>query len=45
MMRAELWMRVRQQSVVSNHGGRQLDSVSATIRALPEVVAASGRTA
>jgi isopentenyl diphosphate isomerase/L-lactate dehydrogenase-like FMN-dependent dehydrogenase len=26
--------------VVSNHGGRQLDSVSATIRALPEVVAA-----
>jgi isopentenyl diphosphate isomerase/L-lactate dehydrogenase-like FMN-dependent dehydrogenase len=25
--------------VVSNHGGRQLDSVSATIRALPEVVA------
>jgi isopentenyl diphosphate isomerase/L-lactate dehydrogenase-like FMN-dependent dehydrogenase len=31
--------------VVSNHGGRQLDSVSATIRALPEVVAAvKGRT-
>jgi isopentenyl diphosphate isomerase/L-lactate dehydrogenase-like FMN-dependent dehydrogenase len=31
--------------VVSNHGGRQLDSVSATIRALPEVVAAvDGRT-
>lgn len=31
--------------VVSNHGGRQLDSVSATIRALPEVVAAvNGRT-
>jgi isopentenyl diphosphate isomerase/L-lactate dehydrogenase-like FMN-dependent dehydrogenase len=30
--------------VVSNHGGRQLDSVSATLRALPEVVAAvSGR--
>ena len=26
--------------VVSNHGGRQLDSVSATIRAVPEVVAA-----
>jgi L-lactate dehydrogenase (cytochrome) len=26
--------------VVSNHGGRQLDSVSATVRALPEVVAA-----
>jgi isopentenyl diphosphate isomerase/L-lactate dehydrogenase-like FMN-dependent dehydrogenase len=26
--------------IVSNHGGRQLDSVSATIRALPEVVAA-----
>jgi len=26
--------------VVSNHGGRQLDSVSPTIRALPEVVAA-----
>ena len=26
--------------VVSNHGGRQLDSVSATIRALPEVVSA-----
>jgi len=28
--------------VVSNHGGRQLDCVSATIRALPEVVAAVG---
>jgi L-lactate dehydrogenase (cytochrome) len=28
--------------VVSNHGGRQLDSVSATIDALPEVVAAAG---
>lgn len=28
--------------VVSNHGGRQLDSVHATIRALPEVVAAVG---
>jgi isopentenyl diphosphate isomerase/L-lactate dehydrogenase-like FMN-dependent dehydrogenase len=28
--------------VVSNHGGRQLDSVPATIRALPEVVAAVG---
>jgi L-lactate dehydrogenase (cytochrome) len=27
---------------VSNHGGRQLDSVQATIRALPEVVAAVG---
>jgi L-lactate dehydrogenase (cytochrome) len=26
--------------VVSNHGGRQLDGVAATIRALPEVVAA-----
>jgi isopentenyl diphosphate isomerase/L-lactate dehydrogenase-like FMN-dependent dehydrogenase len=26
--------------VVSNHGGRQLDSVSATLRALPEVAAA-----
>src|SRR5437879_6032923 len=26
--------------VVSSHGGRQLDSVSATLRALPEVVAA-----
>ncbi|HYM79567.1 MAG TPA: alpha-hydroxy acid oxidase [Candidatus Dormibacteraeota bacterium] len=26
--------------VVSNHGGRQLDSVSSTLRALPEVVAA-----
>src|ERR1700735_182068 len=31
--------------VVSNHGGRQLDSVSPTLRALPEVVAAvNGRT-
>jgi len=31
--------------VVSNHGGRQLDSVYPTIRALPEVVAAAnGRT-
>jgi L-lactate dehydrogenase (cytochrome) len=31
--------------VVSNHGGRQLDSVSSTLRALPEVVAAvSGKT-
>jgi isopentenyl diphosphate isomerase/L-lactate dehydrogenase-like FMN-dependent dehydrogenase len=27
---------------VSNHGGRQLDSVSSTLRALPEVVAAVG---
>ena len=27
--------------VVSNHGGRQLDGVAATIRALPEVVAAT----
>ena len=31
--------------VVSNHGGRQLDGVSPTLRALPEVVAAvNGRT-
>lgn len=31
--------------VVSNHGGRQLDCVSPTLRALPEVVAAvNGRT-
>jgi len=29
--------------VVSNHGGRQLDSVSSTIRALPEIVAAVGQ--
>lgn len=28
--------------VVSNHGGRQLDCVSASLRALPEVVAAVG---
>jgi L-lactate dehydrogenase (cytochrome) len=28
--------------VVSNHGGRQLDTVAATIRVLPEVVAAVG---
>ena len=28
--------------VVSNHGGRQLDSVSASLRALPEIVAAVG---
>ena len=28
--------------VVSNHGGRQLDSVSPTIKALPEVVSAVG---
>jgi L-lactate dehydrogenase (cytochrome) len=28
--------------VVSNHGGRQLDGVRATIRMLPEVVAAAG---
>jgi isopentenyl diphosphate isomerase/L-lactate dehydrogenase-like FMN-dependent dehydrogenase len=27
---------------VSNHGGRQLDGVDATLRALPEVVAAVG---
>jgi L-lactate dehydrogenase (cytochrome) len=27
--------------VVSNHGGRQLDSVSSTLKALPEVVAAA----
>jgi L-lactate dehydrogenase (cytochrome) len=29
--------------VVSNHGGRQLDGVAATIRTLPEVVAAVGQ--
>jgi L-lactate dehydrogenase (cytochrome) len=29
-----------QAIVVSNHGGRQLDGVAATIRALPEIVAA-----
>ena len=29
--------------VVSNHGGRQLDGVAATIRVLPEVVDAVGR--
>jgi L-lactate dehydrogenase (cytochrome) len=28
--------------IVSNHGGRQLDGVSASLRALPEVVAATG---
>jgi L-lactate dehydrogenase (cytochrome) len=28
--------------VVSNHGGRQLDGVAATLKALPEVVAAAG---
>lgn len=28
--------------VVSNHGGRQLDGVAATLRALPEVVEAAG---
>ncbi|HEU4565766.1 MAG TPA: alpha-hydroxy acid oxidase, partial [Gemmatimonadaceae bacterium] len=28
--------------IVSNHGGRQLDTAVATIRALPEVVAAAG---
>jgi L-lactate dehydrogenase (cytochrome) len=28
--------------VVSNHGGRQLDGVSPSLRALPEVVAAVG---
>jgi isopentenyl diphosphate isomerase/L-lactate dehydrogenase-like FMN-dependent dehydrogenase len=31
--------------VVSNHGGRQLDGVSPTLRALPEVVAAVGAQA
>jgi len=31
-----------QAVVVSNHGGRQLDGVSATLRALPEVVSAVG---
>ena len=29
--------------IVSNHGGRQLDGVAATLRVLPEVVAAVGR--
>jgi isopentenyl diphosphate isomerase/L-lactate dehydrogenase-like FMN-dependent dehydrogenase len=29
--------------IVSNHGGRQLDGVSASLRALPEVVKAVGR--
>jgi L-lactate dehydrogenase (cytochrome) len=28
--------------VVSNHGGRQLDSVAATLRVLPEIVSAAG---
>jgi L-lactate dehydrogenase (cytochrome) len=28
--------------VVSNHGGRQLDGVSATLRVLPEILAAAG---
>jgi isopentenyl diphosphate isomerase/L-lactate dehydrogenase-like FMN-dependent dehydrogenase len=28
--------------IVSNHGGRQLDTVSATLRALPEIVSAVG---
>jgi isopentenyl diphosphate isomerase/L-lactate dehydrogenase-like FMN-dependent dehydrogenase len=31
--------------VVSNHGGRQLDGVSATLRALPEVVSATNSRA
>lgn len=31
--------------IVSNHGGRQLDGVSATLRALPEIVAAVGEQA
>jgi L-lactate dehydrogenase (cytochrome) len=31
--------------VVSNHGGRQLDSVPSTVRALPEVVEAIGESA
>jgi L-lactate dehydrogenase (cytochrome) len=31
--------------IVSNHGGRQLDGVSASLRALPEVVAAVGSQA
>lgn len=31
--------------VVSNHGGRQLDSVPATLRVLPEIVAAVGAQA
>jgi isopentenyl diphosphate isomerase/L-lactate dehydrogenase-like FMN-dependent dehydrogenase len=31
--------------VVSNHGGRQLDGVSATLRALPEIVKAVGSRA
>ena len=30
--------------VVSNHGGRQLDGVAATMQVLPEVVAAARRT-
>ena len=32
-----------QAVVVSNHGGRQLDTVAPTLRALPEVVDAAGR--
>src|SRR5947207_14856462 len=31
--------------VVSNHGGRQLDGVAPTLRALPEVIAAGGEQA
>jgi len=31
--------------VVSNHGGRQLDGVPATIKVLPEIIAAVGTEA
>ena len=39
------WTKAPTRVVVSNHGGRQLDGVLATLRVLPEVVAAVERPA
>ena len=41
-MPGALWMKALPPVVVSNHGGRQLDCVSASLDALPEVVDAVG---
>ena len=41
-MRSARWTRAATAVIVSNHGGRQLDGVTATLDALPEVVDAVG---
>jgi len=41
-MRGARLMKVRLRLLLSNHGGRQLDGVSATIKVPPEIAAAVG---